>query len=136
VGQRLPLYDLFKLGTVFRNQVSELWFRRFFHSPRAFFVSFFARAKKEKSTDVVYVEHIFINVLSTFFLKKKVAKKTLAVIKMPKPSFADGLRKTILNLDDTSNLNVDESRFSHELFCELRFHRHFYQGREYQSINP
>ena len=57
------------------------------------------------------------------------------MIKTPKPSFAERLRKTILYLHDTLNQNVYESRFSQNLYYELGFHRHFYQGREYKSVN-
>jgi hypothetical protein len=52
---------------------------------------------------------------------------------MPKPSFAERVAKNDSQPSRLSNLNVTESRFSHDLFCELGFHRHFYQGREYEK---
>ncbi len=61
--------------------------------------------KKEKTSQHVHIVKSLLKVNSRicFLLaQKKAAKKIAAVKKTPKPSFAERLRKTILNLNNPS----------------------------------
>ena len=67
-----------------------------------FFVSFFYASKRKKkvsegvrNTYVLVISNEYF--ISTFFLKKKVAKKTSAVKKMPNPRSLTWRRKTCLS---------------------------------------
>ena len=123
------------LGTVFCHQHKRTTVPAFFHSHRAFFVSFrrLSRRQEGHEKERLHIMSIILQspylkktLRSAFFLEKKVAKKTLAVKKMPKPSFAGQRRKTILKLNDASDQNVYESRFSHYLILRTRVSSAFF----------
>ncbi len=76
-----------------------------------FFPSFLWASKRKKNGFLNRMVFQILVIGSTFFLEKKVAKKTSAVIKMPNPRSQIGLLKTILYLEETLNLTFTESRF-------------------------